>query len=47
MAVCNKSSILNILNIFNTRDEHHKIPYYNENKNELKSFLNNYDFIFL
>ena len=44
---CDKDKLLNILNLFNTRNEDHKIPYYNENKNELKSFLNNYDFIFL
>jgi flap endonuclease-1 len=44
---CDKDKLLNIFDLFNTRQEHHKIPYYNENKNELKSFLNNYDFIFL
>lgn len=45
--VCNKDKLSNILNLFNTKDQHHQIPYYNENKTELKSFLNNYDFIFL
>ena len=44
---CDKDKLSNILNLFNTRNEDHKIPFYNENKTELKSFLNNYDFIFL